>query len=47
MLELMPELTTTTKWRWVINTTAVKHEHGALLKVLGAFRCPLENWSQG
>lgn len=43
MLEPMPELTTTTKWRWVINTTAVKREHGALLKVLGAFRCPLEN----
>lgn len=36
MLELMPGLTTKTKLRWVIHTTAVKCEHGALLK---AFRC--------
>lgn len=36
MLELMPGLTTKTKLGWVINTTDVKHEHGALLK---AYRC--------
>lgn len=27
----MPELTTTIKRRYVIETKAVKHEHGALL----------------
>lgn len=34
MLELMPGLTTAER-RWVVNTAAVKREHGALLK---AFR---------